>query len=121
MKKTFLLILCMLFCANIAYAGNNALPFESALSTISDSLSGPVAMTIGVVAFLGAGAMFLFNPDMNNMLKVLLGVVMALGIMLGGKNLMEILYKPASTGCVITVVANQENNKILSDKILYYE
>ena len=40
MKKTFLLILCMLFCANIAYAGNNALPFESALSTISDSLSG---------------------------------------------------------------------------------
>lgn len=121
MKKTFLLILCMLFFANLAYAGNNALPFESALSTISDSLSGPVAMTIGILAFVVSGAAFIFNPDMNSMVKGLLGVVMALGIILGGKNLIEILYKPSSTGCIITVAANQENNKILSDKILYYE
>ena len=113
MKKTFLLILCMLFCANIAYAGNNALPFESALSTISDSLSGRVA------AFAVAGIAYLFAPDMNNIVKGLMGVCIALGIVFGGKAMIDLLFKPSSTGCVITIAANQDNNKILSDKILY--
>ncbi len=74
MKKIFLLVVCMLLAANLAYAGNNALPFESALSTISDSLSGPVAMAIGVAAFAVAGIAYLFAPDMNNIVKGLMGV-----------------------------------------------
>lgn len=119
MKKTFLLILCMLLYANLAYAGNSSLPFESALSTISDSLSGPVAMAIGVAAFAVAGIAYLFAPDMNNIVKGLMGVCIALGIVFGGKAMIDLLFKPTSTGCVITIAANQENNKILSDKNLY--
>ncbi len=56
---------------------------------------------------------------MNNIVKGLMGVCIALGIVFGGKAMIDLLFKPSSTGCVITIAANQDNNKILSDKILY--
>lgn len=118
MKHIFLLILCITTLTANAYAGNNALPFESALSTISDSLSGPVAMAIGVAAFAVAGIAYLFAPDMNNIVKGLMGVCIALGIVFGGKAMIDLLFKPSSTGNTIIVIS-EDNNQILSDKILH--
>lgn len=111
MKKKFLLILFMMFAfTSFAYAGNNTLPFESALSTISDSISGPVAMAIGVAAFAVAGIAYLFAPDMNNIVKGLMGVCIALGIVFGGKAMIDTLFKPSSSGNII-IISAIENDK----------
>lgn len=119
MKKTFLLTLIMMFFTSYAYAGNTALPFESSLTTIANSLSGPVAMAIGIAAFAVAGFAYLFAPDMNNVVKGLIGVCIALGIVFGGKSLIDILFKPSSTGNLIIAYTDKNilSDKILSDKI----
>lgn len=118
MKKMILLILFTLLTANLVYAGNTSLPFESALSTISNSLSGPVAKAIGIGAFAVAGITYVFAPEMNGIVKGLMGVCIALGIIFGGKSMIDVLFKPSSSGNIITISCN--DNKILSDKI-YYE
>lgn len=120
MKKTFLLTLMMMFFTSFAYAGNTALPFESSLTTIANSLSGPVAMAIGIAAFAVAGIAYVFTPDMNGIVKGLIGLCVALGIIFGGKSLIDILFKPSSTGNLITITDCDKNilsDKILSDKI----
>lgn len=113
MKLKFLLImLIVLLTATMAFANNNALPFESALDTIAKSLSGPVAMAIGVAAFAVAGIAYVFAPDMNGIVKGLMGLCVALGIIFGGKGLIDVLFKPSSTGNVILMentVEMQEN------------
>lgn len=119
MKKTFLLTLIMMFFTSYAYAGNTALPFESSLTTIANSLSGPVAMAIGIAAFAVAGIAYVFAPDMNSIVKGLIGVCVALGIIFGGKSLIDILFKPSSTGNLIIAYTDKNilSDKILSDKI----
>lgn len=120
MKKTFLLTLIMMFFTSYAYAGNTALPFESSLTTIANSLSGPVAMAIGIAAFAVAGITYVFTPDMNGIVKGLIGLCVALGIIFGGKSLIDILFKPSSTGNLIIAYTDKNilSDKILSDKIL---
>ncbi len=109
MKKTFLLTLIILLLGSVtAYAGT-ALPFESSLTTISNSLSGPVAMAVGVAAFAVAGIAYVFSPDMNGIVKGLIGLCVALGIVFGGKSLIDILYKPSSTGNTIVIENNNKN------------
>lgn len=119
MKKNFLLTLIMMFFTSYAYAGNTALPFESSLTTIANSLSGPVAMAIGIAAFAVAGITYVFAPDMNGIVKGLIGLCVALGIIFGGKSLIDILFKPSSTGNLIIAYADKNilSDKILSDKI----
>lgn len=117
MKKIFLLILFTLIATNLVYAGNTSLPFESALTTISNSLSGPVAKSIGIGAFAVAGLMYVFAPELNGIVKMLMAICVALGIIFGAQTMIDILFKPSSSGNVI-VISNSDN-KILSDKIFY--
>lgn len=111
MKKIFLLLLFILS-ANQLYAGTG-LPFESTLTTVSNSISGPVALSIGVVALAVAAFTFAFNPELNGMLKGLIGISLALSIVFLGKAFIEKVFKPASTGNVITIT-----EKISSDEKL---
>ena len=85
----------------LAYAGGT-LPFESGLTKISNSLSGPVAISIAVIAFAAAGIMYVFNPDATALIKGLIGLCIALGVMFGGKVFVDLIAKPSSSGCIIT-------------------
>lgn len=113
MKKLLLLFVLFSLFTVPAFAGSSALPFESGLDTIAKSLSGPVAISIGMIAFVLAGAAYVFNPDMSSIVKGLLAVVMGLAIAFGGKGLIDILFKPSSSGNVIVITEPE----ILSDKI----
>ncbi len=101
MKTKLTLIILMLFVtSSLAYAGGT-LPFESGLSKISNSLSGPVAISIAVIAFAAAGIMYVFNPDATALIKGLIGLCIALGVMFGGKVFVDLIAKPSSSGNII--------------------
>ena len=107
-QKLFFTLMFMLLTSGLAYANNTSLPFESALETIANSLSGPVAMFIGIAAFAVAGFGFAFMPDMNNLVKVLMGLCVALGIIFGGKGLIDVLFEPSSSGNVIILQESKD-------------
>lgn len=68
--------------AGVAHASGTSMPWEGPLSTIQDSLTGPVASFIAVVAFLASGAVLAFGGGGDGMRKFIwavFGVAIALG------------------------------------------
>lgn len=106
------LVLIGLFVFNdIAFAGTD-MPYEQALEKFKDSLTGPVGVSVAVIALFVAGSMFVFGGELGGLAKTLVGVCIAIGIMLGGNIVITKLFSKSSSGNL--VVYTQE---ILSDKI----
>lgn len=103
-SKTILFLLLMLaLTTSAAYAGGTGgLPFESGLKKVADSLSGPVAISIAIVAFAAAGIMYIFNPDATALIKGLIGLCIAVGVMFGGKVFVDLMADSKGSGNVIT-------------------
>lgn len=71
-----------LLMAGTAMAGGSAgsLPWETGLSTITDSITGPVAYAASLLLIVGAGIGAAFGGDMSGMLKTVLGLGVSIGI-----------------------------------------
>lgn len=96
--KTFLLGLilvlgCFVLAAPEASASTSSsgLPYESALSKVSDSLSGPVATSLSVIGICLAGAMLIFGGDMSGFFRALCMVVLVCSLMVGGSKILSTL------------------------------
>ncbi len=74
--------------AQAATAGSG-LPWESPLSTIQSSLTGPVATAIAVIALFAAGAALVFGDEMSNFVKRVLIGVMALALLIAGSHFLS--------------------------------
>lgn len=71
----------------IAHA--QALPWEGPLEQIQESLTGPVARAIGVVALAASGGMLAFGGELGDFTKRIMMVVLALSVMLLANNFMN--------------------------------
>ena len=69
-----------------------ALPWEGPLETVTESLTGPVAIAIGTVAFFVAGGMLIFGSEIGDFAKRTIYAVLATSLMLLGGNLINTLF-----------------------------
>jgi type IV secretory pathway VirB2 component (pilin) len=72
-KYAFLLLFLVLFLASPVFAGGSggSLPWEQPLSRIMDSVSGPVARALGVIAVVITGLGIAFSEGGGAMRKIL--------------------------------------------------
>lgn len=73
-------------------AGGGGLPWEDPLELISDSLSGPVAVSVGIVGFVIAGAIWVFGNDLGDFGRRTIAIVLACSTLLLAKNFIESLF-----------------------------
>lgn len=101
MKNRIFFLLFLLFAADLALAANGggALPWESPLSTIKDSLTGPVAGYIALIAIMVCGALLIFGGDFSGFAKNLINVVIACALILGASSVISNLF--GTSGAVI--------------------
>jgi type IV secretion system protein TrbC len=66
-----------------------ALPWEGPLTQIQNSLTGPVARAIGVVALAASGGMLAFGGELGDFTKRIMMVVLAMSVMLLANNFMS--------------------------------
>jgi type IV secretion system protein TrbC len=93
-----LAILAVIVMSDPAFASSGGgLPWETPLNKVKDSLSGPVALAVGVIAFFAGGAMLVFGGEMTDFARRAALVVLACGFLLGGSNLLTTLYGTTST------------------------
>jgi type IV secretory pathway VirB2 component (pilin) len=93
MKKTkWLFLSILLFLAlspSLALAagtggGGGALPWETPLQNVQQSLTGPVAKGIALVAIVGAlGTLLFLHAEMNQFTRVIVFIVMGIGTLVG--------------------------------------
>jgi type IV secretion system protein VirB2 len=81
-------IFAMAGAASAAGGGGTAMPWEAGLKTLTDSISGPVAQAIGLIAIVAAGAALIFGGDMTGFMRTTVYIVLVLGLILSASNLL---------------------------------
>lgn len=61
---------------------NAQLPWEAPLTALQNSLTGPIAKSIGVIALAVSGGMLAFGGELNEFTKRIMMVVLAISVML---------------------------------------
>lgn len=83
----------------MASAGSGGgLPYESWLTKVRQSVTGPVAFTLSIVGIVGAGALLIFGGEINGFIKTLVFIVLVAALLVGAQNLLSTI---TGTGAII--------------------
>ncbi|MDR0653986.1 MAG: TrbC/VirB2 family protein [Synergistaceae bacterium] len=91
----FLVLLLLLTSVDIALAvdaSSGALPWESGLTKVRNSITGPVAGAISLVAIIAAGAALIFGGDLTGFMRTSVYIVLVVGIIVSAAGLLDKLY-----------------------------
>lgn len=88
-------ILFMMFMgsgAAFAGGGGGALPWEGPLTLVATSLTGPVALSISLVALAATGGILVFGGELNAFARQLCVLVLAISFLVAGAGIMTTLF-----------------------------
>ena len=83
---------CMVTAANASGGGGGGLPWEAPLKKIADSLTGPVALAISLIAFVVAGGTLVFGGELSEFARRAVMVVLAVAFLVLGGQFMSTLF-----------------------------
>lgn len=83
------LILALVGTAHAASTGGGGLPWETPLTTLSNSITGPVAYSVSLIGIVGAGGILIFaGGQVNEFLRAVLFCVLVIAFIIAAKNTM---------------------------------
>jgi len=94
-NSLILLILFLLFVPELALAsvgGGGALPYETWLVSLRNSVTGPVAFTLSIVGIVVAGGILIFGGELNAFFRTLIFIVLVMALLIGAQNIMTNLF-----------------------------
>lgn len=109
MRKSRFMVLLLLFCVSIAISTEafaapgegGSLPYESWLTNVRNSATGPVAYAFGLIGIVVAGGGLIFGGDLNGFFRSLLVVVLVMALLVTANTVMTDLFKTsAEIACV---------------------
>ena len=93
MKKvmgTMLSIAFVVFLPEIASAATSAgLPWEGPLQTLTNSITGPIAFSVALIAIVIAGGVLIFGGELNQFARVAIFLVLVLALIVGAANFLS--------------------------------
>jgi type IV secretion system protein TrbC len=78
--------------ARAAGTGSAGLPWEAPLSRIAQSLTGPVALSIAIIALMAAGGILVFGGELNEFARRSCIAVLAIAFLVAGSSFMSTLF-----------------------------
>lgn len=90
-----LLVLWVITMPNEAYAAGTAgggLPYESALTRLRASITGPVAFTLSLIGIVGAAGVLIFGGELTGFLRMMVFLVLLIAILVGAQNVLTTLF-----------------------------
>ncbi len=83
-----------------AIAGTaQGLPWESPMEKVKNSLTGPIALGISIIALAAAGAALVFGGELSEFTRKIIMLVMALALLVAGGSIMTTLF--SASGALI--------------------
>lgn len=70
--------------------GAGGLPYEAWLTTVTNSVTGPVAMSFALIGIVVAGAVLIFGGELNGFFRTLLFMVLVMALLVGAQNMMTL-------------------------------
>ena len=82
-----------------ATTGTTGLPWEAPLQTLQNSISGPVAVLIAIIALAAIGVTLIFGGEWNEFARRGVFAVCAIALLVGGAVIMTTLFN-VSSACI---------------------
>ncbi|HBD7093887.1 TPA: TrbC/VirB2 family protein [Legionella pneumophila] len=92
-KKIWMMGLVVLFLLIVTHpalasTAGGGLPFDSWLTKIQKSITGPFAFSAAIIGLVAAGATLIFGGDMNGFMRTLVFFVLVLSFLVAAQNTM---------------------------------
>jgi type IV secretion system protein TrbC len=68
------------------------LPYEDWLTSLRNSVTGPVAFTVSIIGIVIAGSVLIFGGDLNGFFRTLVFIVLVMSLLVGAQNIMSSLF-----------------------------
>ena len=81
--------------AQAAVGAGGALPYETWLVNLRNSVTGPVAFTLSIVGIVVAGGILIFGGELNAFFRTLIFIVLVMALLVGANNIMTNLFQGA--------------------------
>ena len=94
MTAGFLVLVLILFPdqALASTGSGGALPWDTWITRVLASFTGPIALLFSVTAFIGSGVALALGADFNMFVKVVLAACFGVSIIIGAQNIANILF-----------------------------
>ena len=69
-----------------------ALPYETWLTNLRNSVTGPVAFAMSIVGIVIAGGVLIFGGDLNGFFRTLIFLVLVMALLIGAQNMMSAFF-----------------------------
>ena len=69
-----------------------SLPYESWLTNLQNSVTGPVAFALSIIGIVVAGGVLIFGGDLNGFFRTLIFIVLVMAFLVGAQNIMGTFF-----------------------------
>ncbi len=83
--------------AEASAGGGGGLPYESALTKLQKSATGPVAFTLSILGIVVAGGTLIFGGDLSGFFRTMVVMVLVIGILVSSSNVLASLFSSGAT------------------------
>lgn len=68
------------------------LPYESWLTQLRNSVTGPVAFALSIIGIVIAGGVLIFGGDLNGFFRTMIFLVLVMALLVGAQNVMSTFF-----------------------------
>src|ERR1051325_3367888 len=91
----FLLVVFLLLSSDLTFAsegGGGNLPYETWLTNLRNSVTGPVAFALAIIGVVVAGGVLIFGGDLNGFFRTLIFIVLVMALIIGAQNVLSTFF-----------------------------
>ena len=91
-------VMAVLFVPEVAVASTSGggLPWEAPLTTLTNSIKGPVAYAISLMGIVAAGAMLIWGGEVNEFLRRIIMLVLVVSLIVFASNILTTLFNSSA-------------------------
>jgi type IV secretion system protein TrbC len=90
-----------------------SLPYEPWLTSLANSVTGPVAFTLSVVGIVVAGGVLIFGGELNAFFRTMIFLVLVMALLVGAQNIMSGLFGRGAVIAALDGAVTQTADAIL--------
>ena len=87
------------------------MPYEEWLTTLRQSVTGPVAFAISIIGIVVAGGILIFGGELNGFFRTLIFLVLVMALIIGANNMTTFF---GSAGAEIGFASHAAGERVLS-------
>ena len=86
------LLLALPECSSASTGTGGSLPYETWLTALQNSVTGPVAFALSIIGIVVAGGVLIFGGDLNGFFRTLIFIVLVMALLVGAQNMMSTFF-----------------------------